>query len=382
MIESESFLKKLSLPLLLISLPSAVMSVLMPMYTSELGLTPLQITGLFSVFSLGLVIIRPLIGYISDKIGRKSIFVSGLVFYALSYYIYSNAEVLSMIYIGRGLQSVAAVFVGISSYSMVADFNMKKNAGNFGKVDSYSEKGGLLGVLLCFCVLNVPELKDGWSKLFLICTAASIIAVVYSIINIKETKTVIHNDNINVSLPVLKNKIILFNAFVRIFTSSIFSIFVLYLQRRFDSDLLEIGIAFLIPSVIIAYAYPMIGRISDNIGSRKALSYSISMLMIILLILPYANNIYLYGLVWTAYYIVSSFFGVTINSVFVEDIPEEIRGSAVGKLSMGANMGAFIGPIIGGFALQETGIRAPFFISAAGVAISLVLLMYYIKRSA
>lgn len=382
MIQSEKILKKLSLPLLLIALPWSVMSVLMPMYTSALGLSPLQITGLFSVFSLGLVIIRPFIGYMSDKIGRKSIFVFGLILYALSYFIYSRAMVLYIIYIGRGLQAVAAAFVGISSSSMVADFNMKKNAANYGKLDSYSEKGALLGILLCFYVLNAPELKDGWSRLFLICTAASIIAVVYSAINVKETKAVINKEHISISLPSSKNNIILFNGFVRIFTSSVFSVFVLYLQRKFDSDLLEIGIAFLVPSVIIAYAYPVIGKISDNIGSRKALIYSLSMLIVILLILPYMNSIFLYGLVWTVYYITSSLYGVTINSVFVKDIPEEIKGSAVGKLSMGVNIGAFIGPLIGGFALQEISIQAPFFISSVGFAVSLVLLMYHLKRSA
>ncbi|NYB74113.1 MFS transporter [Sedimentibacter hydroxybenzoicus DSM 7310] len=377
MIESEKTLKKLSLPLFLISLPLTVMSILLPMYTTALGLTPLQVTGLFSVFSLGLVVMRLFIGYVSDKVGRKPVFILGLIIYTLSYFIYSNAKIISLIYIGRGLQAIAAAFISISSYSMIADLNMKKNAHNFGKVDSYSEKGGLLGVLLCFYVLNTPELIDGWSKLFLICAVASIIAVVYSIFFLNETKSIGNNDFSNISLPSSKNNIILFNLIIRIFTSSIFSIFVLYLQKRFNSNLLEIGVAFLLPTVMIAFAYPMIGKISDSIGSRKTLVCSLSVLVIILLILPYMNNIYLYGIAWTVYYITVSLFDVTINSLFVENITGEIRGSAVGKFTMGSNIGSFIGPLIGGFAFQEIGIQVPFFISSIGFAI---LLMLYIKR--
>ncbi|HCX61605.1 MAG TPA: hypothetical protein DHU59_04100 [Clostridiales bacterium] len=209
MIESEKTLKKLSLPLLLISLPLTVMSILLPMYTTALGLTPLQVTGLFSVFSLGLVVMRLFIGYVSDKVGRKPVFILGLIVYTLSYFIYSNAKIISLIYIGRGLQAIAAALISISSYSMIADLNMKKNAHNFGRVDSYSEKGGLLGVLLCFYVLNTPELIEGWSKLFLICAVASTIAVVYSIFFLNETKSIGNNDLSNISLSSSKNNIIL-----------------------------------------------------------------------------------------------------------------------------------------------------------------------------
>ncbi len=377
MIHNEKTLKNLSLPLLLTSLPLTVMGVLLPMYTSSLGLSPLQVTGLFSVFSLGLVIMRLLIGYIADKIGRKPVFIFGLIFYTLSFFIYSNAKMISLIYTGRGLQAIASALISISSYSMIADLNMKKNAHNFGKVDSYSEKGGLLGILLCFYVLNTPELIDGWSKLFRICTIASIIAVIYSIINVKETKKLSNKDFYDISLPSKKNNIILFNLIIRIFTSIVTSIFVLYLQKRFNSNLLDIGIAFLFPTLIIAFTYTELGKISDRIGSRNTLVGSMSMLIIILLILPYMYNVYLYGLVWTVYCIAIVLIDVTINGVFVEEIAEEIRGIAIGKFTMGANVGTFIGPLIGGLVFQKISIQAPFFISSIGFT---VLLMIYIKR--
>lgn len=375
--ENEKTLVILSLPLLLVSLPLTVMSVLLPMYTSSLGLTPLQITGLFSVFSLGLIIVRLLIGYIADRVGRKPVFVLGLIFYTLSYLIYSNAKSILLIYLGRGLQAFATALISISTYSMIADLNMKKNAHNFGKVDSYSEKGGLLGIILCFYVLNTFELADGWSNLFRICTIASIVAVIYSIININETKPLIRRDFSDLLLSSNKNNIILFNLVIRIFSSIVTTIFVLYLQKKFNSNLLEIGIAFLLPTIIIAFTYPKLGKISDEIGNRKALIYSLSMLIIVLFILPHMYNVYIYGVVWTVYCVAITLLELTINGVYFEDIDEENRGIAVGKFTMGANVGTLIGPLIGGIAFQEISIQAPFFISSIGFAI---LLMFYIKK--
>lgn len=91
----------------------------------------------------------------------------------------------------------------------------------------------------------------------------------------------------------------------------------IYLQRRFNSNLLEIGAAFLLPTVIIAFASPKLGKISDIIGSKKTLVASLSILIIILLILPFTNNVYLYELVWKVYCIAITLLDVTLNGVYV-----------------------------------------------------------------
>lgn len=99
--------------------------------------------------------------------------------------------------------------------------------------------------------------------------------------------------------------------------------------------------------------------------------------MITLLILPYTSNVYSYGIAWTVYCIAMTLLNVTINSVYLEHIAEEIRGMAIGKLTMGANIGTVIGPIIGGLAFQEISIRSPFFISSIGFAV--LLIFFYMK---
>lgn len=234
----------------------------------------------------------------------------------------------------------------------------------------------MLGIILCFFVLNTPKLVDGWSNLFLICSIGAIIAVIYSIVFLNETKPLSNKEFLSVPLPFKKNHIIDLNLIIRIFTSMVSAIFVLYLQSRFNSNLLEIGVAFLLPTVIIAFASPELGKISDRIGSEKAMVVSLSMLIIALLILPYTSNVYLYGVVWTVYCIALTLLNVTLNGVYVEDMAEEIRGIAIGKFTMGANIGTVIGPIIGGLTFQEVSIQTPFFISSIGFVI---LLLFYMK---
>lgn len=375
MIIDSKVIRRISLPLLLISLPLTVMSVLLPLFTSELGLNPIQITGLFSVFSLGLVIVRLITGHIADKVGRKPIFVIGILFYIFSYFTYSKAITIPLIYLARSLQSIAAVFVSISTYSMIADLNNKNNAHNFGKLSSYSDKGGLLGIALCFVLLNNSKLVVGWTNLFITCTAAAIFAGLYSIFNVKETKSV-NNSSVNILLPPDKFKIMFFNFVTRIFTSVVSSIFVLYLQAKFDSNLLEIAFAFLLPTILIAFASPRIGTISDDIGAKMAIIISLGMLFISMLIIPHMSNIYLYGIIWTMYCVAITMLDVTINGLFIKDISEEIRGTAIGRLTTAANIGNIIGPILGGLAFQRIGLEAPFYISSFGF---IILFLFSIK---
>ncbi len=366
MIIDNKVIEKISLPLLLISLPLTSMIVLLPLFTSELGLNPIQITGLFSVFSLGLVIVRLITGHISDKVGRKPIFILGILFYIFSYFTYSKSTTISLIYLARSFQSIAAVFVSISTYSMIADLNSDNNGHNFGKLSSYSDKGGLLGIALCFILLNNSKLVIGWKNLFITCTVAAILAGLYSIFNIKETKLNNNNSSVNIILHNDKFKIMFFNFGTRIFTSVISAVFVLYLQAKFDSNLLEIAFAFLLPTILIAFVSPRIGKLSDDIGANKSTIISLGMLFISMLIIPFMSNVYFFGIIWTIYCVAITMLDVTIDGLFVKDIAEEIRGKAIGQLTTAANIGNIIGPIVGGVAFQRIGINAPFYISSLG----------------
>ncbi len=382
MIAENNVLARISFPVFLISLPLTAMNVLLPIFTTRLGLTPVQVTGLFSVFSLGLVIFRIIIGHVSDRVGRKPVFISGIIFYLLSYFIYSKAETIPLIYSARGLQSIAAVFISISTYSMIADMNNRNNnAHSFGKLNSYTEKGGLVGIALSFVFLYNNRLVVGWGYLFTACTLAVIVALIYAIFNTIETKASPSNSTDIKTKSLLaphKSRIVAFNLIARIFTSMVFSIFVLYLQMKFNSDLLEIALAFILPSLVSAFASPYIGKVSDNIGAKKAVLASLIMLFVSMLVISYLGNIYWYGVVWTIYCIALTMLDVTINSVFVQDIAEESKGMAIGQLTTAANIGNIIGPIIGGLALQNAGLQSPYLISSLGF---IVLFLYSLVKS-
>ncbi len=366
---NEKAIERMALPLFLVSLPLTFIDVLLPMYTSELGFTPVQITGLFSVFSFFLVGMKLLIGRLTDSKGRKFIFISGILFYVFSYYFYAISFNVTYVYLATILEAVASCCIGISTYSTVADLNDSRGH-NLGKITGYSNKGGLVGIALCFIVLNNSALIDGWHRLFLICSTASAIAAVYSFINIKNTAA----DGFAAAKPdlsLMKQKIIILKLIISIFTSAVSAVFVLYPKSRFNADLLEIAIAFLLPAVVIAFISPALGKISDNKGYSKSVTISVSLLFVSLILLPFMSSIYLYGIIWTFYCIAQAFFGITLSGIFTADLKEG-RGTAVSMYTIGINIGNIIGPVIGGFLFQNIDISAPFIFSGAAFAVILL----------
>ena len=101
------------------------------------------------------------------------------------------------------------------------------------------------------------------------------------------------------------------------------------------------------------------------------------MLIISMFALPFMDNIYLFGAIWTIYIIAITLLDVTLMGVYVEDLKEEIRGAAIGKLTMASNIGSIIGPVIGGLAFQIINIKAPFIISTIGFVLMLIMIIYY-----
>lgn len=61
-----------------------LMSFVLPIYSKKIGGDALSIGGLFSIFSLVTLLLRPVIGKGTDKYGRKVFFVAAFFFYGLS----------------------------------------------------------------------------------------------------------------------------------------------------------------------------------------------------------------------------------------------------------------------------------------------------------
>jgi MFS family permease len=71
-------------PLFLSSLGFGILAFAVPVFGHASGATAVEIGGLYSVFTLATLILRPVVGFGLDRFGRKPFLVAGCVCYALA----------------------------------------------------------------------------------------------------------------------------------------------------------------------------------------------------------------------------------------------------------------------------------------------------------
>lgn len=168
-----------------------IISFILPIYSKSIGGTAVTIGGLFSIFSIVTLILRPLIGKGIDRYGRKRFFVASFLFYSFSMGLYSYSTNIIMLYVSRFIQAVGSSFMWIPAYSIAVDIaDNEKRGSAIGRIDGAHAKGALYGSIIGFIILSNFTLISGWSFLFKGYAVLAIIAgyIVYKYI--PETRTV------------------------------------------------------------------------------------------------------------------------------------------------------------------------------------------------
>lgn len=81
---------------------------LMPIYAERLGATPLQATLLVSTFAACQLVSGPLLGSLSDRVGRKPVLLVSQLGTMLGFLLMARAETLWLVYVSRAIDGATA----------------------------------------------------------------------------------------------------------------------------------------------------------------------------------------------------------------------------------------------------------------------------------
>ena len=122
-----------------------LLAFLLPIYAKQLGASALGIGGLFAVAQCLIVLVRPVIGWASDRLGRKGFFVAGMVCYAGTMGVFALAHSVTMLYLAQLLHGLASALTWTSAYTMTTELAMPAQHGKaVGRVDEYAARRGTL----------------------------------------------------------------------------------------------------------------------------------------------------------------------------------------------------------------------------------------------
>ena len=147
-----------------------------PALALKFGMPEMEIATLFTAEAAVFTLTSLVAGMLSDRIGRKSIMVLGLLFSTVSLFAFFFVKEYWQILLLMALYGCGSSSVFVMSSTMAADILPEENkAMLFGAFDALMDLGMVVGPLLCFTFLTVSGLSINHS--FLLMVVPSIIAL-------------------------------------------------------------------------------------------------------------------------------------------------------------------------------------------------------------
>jgi ACDE family multidrug resistance protein len=176
------------IPLVMV-LGNSMLVPVLPTMKSKLDLSQFQVSLMITMFSLAAGIIIPLVGYLSDRFGRKRIIVPSLLLYGVGGIVSGLAAWLmkdsyTMILIGRMIQGIGAAGTAPIAMALIGDlYSGAQESKVLGMIESSNGMGKILSPIIGSVIALIT-----WYAVFFTFPVLCFAVAVYIWFGVKEKK--------------------------------------------------------------------------------------------------------------------------------------------------------------------------------------------------
>jgi DHA1 family tetracycline resistance protein-like MFS transporter len=353
-------------------------------YAERFGANGLQVGLLFASFSLAQLLCAPLLGRLSDRIGRKPVIVVSLIGTAVGSFVTGAAGSLWLLFVGRLIDGASGGSLSVAQ-AAVADISSPeqrpKLVGMMGAAFGVGfVLGPAIGGLSALGGPHVPFYVAG------VLAAANAIA---AMVRLPETRP--HTGRgratdrassgahgfARPSLPVLRQLALV--GFITTFAFAAFeATFSLFGDRRFGLNEGSAAAVFLgVGLVLVAIQGGLYGRIVERWGVGGTFRNGLIMVTIGLFLLAGAKSwpVLIVALILLA--VGQGCASPSITSMVSDLAPVDQRGQALGFQQSAYGLARVIGPPIAGLLFDHAGVPSPYIGGALLCAVGVVLLVMW-----
>lgn len=352
---------------------------ILPFYVQSFSTSAILMTSLFAVYSLCSFFSAPVIGRVSDKIGRRPMLIGSIFSTAVGWFIFAFAHNILFLFIGRIIDGVMAGNLPMAqSYLVDISKDDKDRASNLGLIGAIFGMGFIIGPFLGG-VLGHISLRAP----FIFVGALALINSISAYFLLPESNMHTHDEKISINpfIPI-KNAFNAINLRLQYSAWFFFSlaiatyqvIFSLFLKDTLSFNTFQVGLVFGFVGILIGVNQ---GLLMKKVWLKKFEPHNLEKMMLIMFAVGFALFYFrnIYGLIIAL--ILTTFGQSTLRGVMNSNILKEVdnnkKGEALGILSSIASLAMIIGPIVTGF-IYAKNIYSPFFISAVMLLIAFFLI--------
>ena len=329
---------------------------ILPLYAKTFQAAEWQIGLLLGCYSFMQFLASPVLGYISDRVGRKPVLLVSLIGSAIGYAVMASAASLTMLFIARIIAGICGASVGTAA-AYIADITPPENR---------SRRMGLIGAAFGVGFVLGPAiggiLSQFWTKgpfwfgagLALLNAIAVLLILPEPEKHVKRSEaripagTDVVDQTGSGGIPIL-----VVTYFVAIAGFAIVTmIYPQVLDRRFSLTPAQISMVFVFLGLVGAFIQGgAIGRMAKRFGDYKLAGAGLLLMAISMVVMPFAHNLPLFLVFTFGLAAGNSLAQPTLMAMASRLAATTAQGRVIGTVQSAGSLGRVVGPSAGGFML-------------------------------
>ena len=340
-------------------------------YAERFGASGLQVGLLFASFSFAQMICAPLLGRLSDRIGRKPVILISLFGTAVGSVITGAAGVLWVLFVGRVIDGASGASVAVAQGAVTDIAPPEERARLLGLLGAAFGVGFVIGP-----ALGGLAALGGAHVPFYVAAVIAFVNALIAIRRLPETRPRARADaQVPRSAAAVRLWTLAIAGFVAIVAFSGFeATFSLFADRRFG--LTEAGVAAVFVGIgvlLVVVQGGLVRRVAARVGSANALRGGLALNAFGLLALAGATDWPLLILSLTLLTVGQGLVMPNLSTLVSVRVPDHQRGEALGFQQSATALGRVVGPVLAGLLFDRVGIPAPYLVGAALCGFALVV---------
>jgi MFS family permease len=365
--------------LFLVSLPIFFITFSVPVQAKSLNASAFEIGLLFSIFTLALLVLRPLVGYGLDRFGRKPFMASALIFYAVAHVSFAMADSLAWMYVARLTQGVGAALLLITVDTITTDLTSDaERPRHLGRNIEIQTRSSIVGAMIGFSLVGAMGAL-AWQYSFGFYAVLALAGGIYLVANLRESR--VHEVEHRPFVMTDGLRRLLSIVFIAGFTSALIQpIYLIYLQDSYDLAVRYLSWAFLPAALVFAFLPSRAGRLAQRFGSLNLLLAGFLLSGVVYLVLPFLGSLLAFVMLYTTASVGWALSEPARKALTASLGDGDSTGRNFGVTELYAGIGATIGPPVGGIIYDHFGAAPTFAMTGLLLIVSAMLAWILLNR--
>ena len=361
---------------------------ILPTFASiELGISDFSIGIVIGIYSLTQFLFNPIMGKISDKIGRRPVILITLLITSASYLLFSFSDSLMLLLLSRILAGLGGSNIGVSMAYIADITSQEERSKGMGLIGAAFGLGFVFGPVIGGWLAHYGYIYAGFAS-----AAFSAIAFVFAFFALPESHT--KRDEKRKIIPkifdlkytrkILKIPtlgLLILLSFLRVFSeANIYGTFALLTFKEYGLADRDTGFLFGIIGIMGAFMQGgMIRFLSGKYSDKSLIALGTLLMALGLAALPFGIN-------FTGLVVIVMILGIgtgmlqpVLLGLVTKYSPENQQGSVLGLNQSFLAMARVLGPIWGGLSFEILGYSAPFLTGGIFTFIMFLMIIFLLK---